>query len=85
MWQPNSRAAEALVRRATRPQQQPAKVLQKAEDEAKRMGDEYVSAEHLLLGILDGVESGATKLLTRFGVTKDRVYEASPRFVGDSV
>ena len=30
------------------------KVLQKAEDEAKQMGDEYVSTEHLLLGILDG-------------------------------
>src|SRR5688572_6055954 len=29
------------------------KVLQKSEDEAKRMGDEYVSTEHLLLGILD--------------------------------
>src|ERR671912_2131937 len=29
------------------------KVLQRAEDEAMRMGDEYVSAEHLLLGILD--------------------------------
>jgi ATP-dependent Clp protease ATP-binding subunit ClpB len=52
------------------------KVLQKAEDEAKRMGDEYVSTEHLLLGILDTVESGAAKLLTRLGVTKDRVYEA---------
>jgi ATP-dependent Clp protease ATP-binding subunit ClpB len=52
------------------------KVLQSAEDESKRMGDEYVSTEHLLLGILDAVDSGAAKLLNRFGVTKDRVYEA---------
>ncbi|MGH2614523.1 MAG: ATP-dependent chaperone ClpB [Thermomicrobiales bacterium] len=52
------------------------KVLQSAEDEAKRMGDEYVSTEHLLLGILDAADSGAAKLLTRSGVTKDRVYEA---------
>jgi ATP-dependent Clp protease ATP-binding subunit ClpB len=52
------------------------KTLQSAEDEAKRMGDEYVSAEHLLLGILDTPDSGAAKLLTRLGVTKDRVYEA---------
>ena len=52
------------------------KVLQRAEDEAKRMGDEYVSAEHLLLGILDAPDSGAARLLTRFGITKDRVYEA---------
>src|SRR5215203_1289838 len=58
------------------------KVLQKAEDEAKRLGDEYVSAEHLLLGILDGLDTGAAKLLTRFGVTKDRVYEALTQIRG---
>src|SRR5829696_5156275 len=58
------------------------KVLQKAEDEAKRMGDEYVSAEHLLLGILDGLDTGAAKLLARFGVTKDRVYEALTQIRG---
>src|ERR671910_1290912 len=58
------------------------KVLQTAEDEAKRMGDEYVSAEHLLLGILDGLDTGAAKLLTRFGVTKDRVYEALTQIRG---
>ncbi|MDQ3227964.1 MAG: ATP-dependent chaperone ClpB [Chloroflexota bacterium] len=52
------------------------KTLQRAEDEAKRMGDEYVSTEHLLLGMVDALDSGAAKLLARFGVTKDRVYEA---------
>src|ERR671910_2308847 len=58
------------------------KVLQTAEDEAKRMGDEYVSAEHLLLGILDGLDTGAAKLLARFGVTKDRVFEALTQIRG---
>ena len=58
------------------------KVLQRAEDEAKRMGDEYVSAEHLLLGILDASDSGAARLLARFGVTKDRVYEALTQIRG---
>jgi ATP-dependent Clp protease ATP-binding subunit ClpB len=58
------------------------KVLQKSEDEAKRMGDEYVSTEHLLLGILDAPESGAAKLLVRLGVTKDRVYEALTQIRG---
>jgi ATP-dependent Clp protease ATP-binding subunit ClpB len=57
-------------------------VLQKAEDEAKRMGDEYVSAEHLLLGILDSLDTGAAKLLARFGMTKDRVYEALTQIRG---
>ncbi|MFN8664733.1 MAG: ATP-dependent chaperone ClpB [Thermomicrobiales bacterium] len=52
------------------------KVLQKAEDEARQMTDEYVSSEHLLLGMLDVTESGAARLLARHGVTKDRVYEA---------
>ena len=52
------------------------KVLQKAEDEARQMTDEYVSSEHLLLGMLDVPDNGASKLLARHGVTKDRVYEA---------
>jgi ATP-dependent Clp protease ATP-binding subunit ClpB len=42
------------------------KVLQSADDESKRMGDEYVSTEHLLLGILDAVDTGAAKLLNRY-------------------
>src|SRR5688500_12248604 len=58
------------------------KVLQKAEDEAKRLGDEYVSGEHLLLGILDGLDTGAAKLLARFGVARDRVYEALTQIRG---
>jgi ATP-dependent Clp protease ATP-binding subunit ClpB len=58
------------------------KVLQTAEDEAKRLGDEYISAEHLLLGILDAHDTGAAKLLARFGVTKDRVYEALTQIRG---
>ncbi|TXH25867.1 MAG: AAA family ATPase, partial [Elusimicrobia bacterium] len=52
------------------------KVLQKAEDEARQMTDEYVSSEHLLLGMLNVPDNGASKLLARHGVTKDRVYEA---------
>jgi ATP-dependent Clp protease ATP-binding subunit ClpB len=58
------------------------KVLQKAEDEAKRMGDDFVSTEHLLLGIIDAPESGAARVLARFGVTKDRVYEALTQIRG---
>jgi ATP-dependent Clp protease ATP-binding subunit ClpB len=58
------------------------KVLQKAEDEAGRMGDEFVSTEHLLLGIMDAPETGAARTLARFGVTKDRVYEALTQIRG---
>lgn len=38
------------------------KVLEKAADEAKKMGDEYVSAEHLLLGLIE-VDSSAQRIL----------------------
>jgi ATP-dependent Clp protease ATP-binding subunit ClpB len=58
------------------------KVLQRAEDAAKQMGDEYISAEHLLLGILDTPESGPAKLLVRFGVTRDRVFESLSQIRG---
>jgi ATP-dependent Clp protease ATP-binding subunit ClpB len=71
-----SYAAQPVVSNSLR------KALQKAEDEAKRMGDEYVSTEHLLLGILDTVESGAAKLLNRLGVNKDRVYDALTQIRG---
>jgi ATP-dependent Clp protease ATP-binding subunit ClpB len=52
------------------------RVLQKAEETANQMTDEYVSSEHLLLGMLDVADSGAAKLLARHGVTTDRVLEA---------
>jgi ATP-dependent Clp protease ATP-binding subunit ClpB len=52
------------------------KALQSAEEEARRFGDEYVSAEHLLLGILNVGGSPAAKLLNRHGVTSDSVHGA---------
>jgi ATP-dependent Clp protease ATP-binding subunit ClpB len=52
------------------------KALQAAEDEARRFGDEYVSAEHLLLGILSVGGSEAAKVLQRNGVTAEAVNSA---------
>jgi len=52
------------------------KALQTAENEARQFGDEYVSTEHLLLGILGVPDSAAARLLARHNVAKDRVYEA---------
>jgi ATP-dependent Clp protease ATP-binding subunit ClpB len=52
------------------------KALQKGEDEARQFGDEYVSTEHLLLGILSAEGSPAARLLGRLGVTRDKVYGA---------
>jgi len=48
------------------------RVLVMAEKETKRMGDAYVSTEHLFLAFLDEVKTGAlAKLLLNFGVTAE--------------
>jgi ATP-dependent Clp protease ATP-binding subunit ClpB len=52
------------------------KALQAAEREASQFGDEFLSTEHLLLGLLSVDGSAAAALLGRHGVTRDRVYEA---------
>jgi ATP-dependent Clp protease ATP-binding subunit ClpB len=58
------------------------KALQAAETEARQFGDEYVSTEHLLLGIMAVDGSAAAKLLARHGVARDRVYEALTQIRG---
>jgi ATP-dependent Clp protease ATP-binding subunit ClpB len=49
------------------------KALVGAENEARQFGDEYVSAEHLLLGIIGVETSPAAKLLARRGATRETV------------
>jgi ATP-dependent Clp protease ATP-binding subunit ClpB len=48
--------------------------IDSASAEAERLKDEYVSTEHLLIGIADANEGGAFKVLQSHGVTKDRIY-----------
>ncbi|MCA1900040.1 MAG: AAA family ATPase, partial [Chloroflexi bacterium] len=50
-----------------------ADVLTAAERYAKGMSDEYVSAEHILLGLTDSIEG---KRLASFGLTKDAILKA---------
>lgn len=50
-------------------------VLDLAWDEAQRLKDEYVSAEHLLIGVSE-VQSEAGNILRSIGATKDKVYKA---------
>ena len=47
----------------------------KAEDQAKRLKDEYVSIEHLLLAVSED-QGAAGKLLRDFGLTRDRLMQA---------
>ena len=50
------------------------KLLVNAEEEAKRLKDEYISVEHLLLAFVDeGATTPAGKILAEFGITKDLV------------
>ena len=52
---------------------QASQVLDAAERFARGMQDEYTSTEHILLGLLESVES---KRLAQFGLTKDTVLKA---------
>src|SRR5216117_3823537 len=50
--------------------------LETAQAEAQRLHDEYISAEHLLLGIAAGRGSAAARALADAGVTSDGLYRA---------
>src|SRR5436190_1615752 len=50
--------------------------LVRAEDEAKRLKDEYVSVEHLLLALLHDRSTSAAKTLLSFHVTPEKVLQA---------
>src|SRR5262249_22028458 len=51
------------------------KLVAHAEDEAKKLKDEYVSVEHLLLAMTD--DKGATgQTFKEFGITRDRLLKA---------
>jgi len=51
------------------------KLLTRAEDEARKLKDEYISVEHVLLAAVD--DNGASgRLLKEFGFTEDRLMQA---------
>jgi ATP-dependent Clp protease ATP-binding subunit ClpB len=53
------------------------RLLEAAEGEAKRLKDDYVSVEHLLIALLDeGPQTPAGRLLQQHGLTRDRFLEA---------
>ncbi len=51
-------------------------LLVRAADEAKRMDDEYISIEHVLLAFLSGGKTATRRLLESFNITKDRLSQA---------
>jgi len=51
-------------------------VLSRAESQAQSMRDDYVSTEHLLMGIVLIAGGRASEILRQRGITLDRIYEA---------
>ena len=52
------------------------KTLITAEDEAKRLGDEYVSVEHLFLAMLKNPSKTMAELFKEYGITAERFLQA---------
>ena len=52
------------------------RALVNAEDEAKAMGDKYVSVEHLFLSLLKYPSPSMKKIWSEFGITKERFLQA---------
>jgi ATP-dependent Clp protease ATP-binding subunit ClpB len=50
-------------------------LLAQAEDEAKKLKDDYVSIEHLLLAMTDD-SSAANRILKEFGITREKLAQA---------
>ena len=51
-------------------------VLIHGEDEAKAMGDEYVSVEHLFLALIRYPNKAIKKIFAEYGITRDRFLQA---------
>ena len=51
------------------------RLLTSAEDEARKLKDEYISVEHILLAALDE-HGAAAKLFNEFGLTRERLMQA---------
>ncbi len=52
------------------------KVLLGAEDEARQLGDDYVSVEHLFLSLMKNADHSMKDLLSGFGITRDDFLKA---------
>ncbi|MET0645060.1 MAG: ATP-dependent chaperone ClpB [Pyrinomonadaceae bacterium] len=52
------------------------RLLTQAEDEARKLKDEYVSVEHLLLAMADDKSGAAGRILNESGLTRDRLMQA---------
>jgi ATP-dependent Clp protease ATP-binding subunit ClpB len=74
---PGAKPGEVYVSRAL------SQLLDSAEREANRLKDEYVSVEHVLLAMIEsGGQTGAGRILSERGVTRERFLEVLTRVRG---
>jgi ATP-dependent Clp protease ATP-binding subunit ClpC len=59
-----------------------AQLLSKAGDEAKRLKDEFIGVEHLLVAMVGEERGGAAAILHRMGVDQEKVYRALRKLRG---
>ncbi|MCJ7605804.1 MAG: ATP-dependent Clp protease ATP-binding subunit [Dehalococcoidales bacterium] len=59
-----------------------AQVMQKADEEAQRLKDDFISIEHLFIGILSDEKGDATKILAGAGITQETFYAALRKIRG---
>ncbi len=59
------------------------KVLISAEDEAKQLGDEYVSVEHLFLALLKHPNKAIAEIWREYGITRERFLQALSQVRGN--
>ena len=52
------------------------RALNEAQKQADRMSDEYVSVEHLMLGLMETADSSLKDIFRTFNITKERFLEA---------
>jgi ATP-dependent Clp protease ATP-binding subunit ClpC len=59
-----------------------AQVMQKADEEANRLKDEFISTEHLFIAIVSDDKGDAAKILHSAGITQEKVYAALQKLRG---
>jgi len=59
-----------------------AQLMQKADEEAQRLKDDFISTEHLLIGMTSETKGEAATILRDAGITQEKVYEALKKVRG---
>ena len=59
-------------------------ILEKAEKISEKMGDEYVSVEHIMQSLIENADASVSRLFSLYGVTKDKFLTALKNVRGNA-